>query len=58
MLLSTLFGLSPLFVPRLILDLNHTAVDFNDLRGERGNGTLSAASLDLYATVGDDFDGA
>ena len=48
MLLSALFGLSPLFVSCLLLDFNMTVCV--------ENGTLTAASLDLYATVGGDFD--
>ena len=50
MLLSTLFGLSPLFVSCLILDVNNTTVCVE-------NGTLTTASLDLYAALGGDFDG-
>ena len=42
-------GTSPLFVSRLILDFNNTTVCVE-------NGTLTAASLDLYVTVGGDFD--
>ena len=49
-MLSALFKLSPLFVSRLILDFNDTTVCVE-------SGTLTAASLDLYATVGGDFDG-
>ena len=49
MLLSVLFGLSRLFVSRLILDFNNTTVCVE-------NETLTAASLDIYVTVGGDFD--
>ena len=48
-LLSALFGLSPLFVSRLILDFNNTTVCVENV-------TLTAATLDLYATVSGDFD--